>query len=697
MMKAGQRLKGLPVPRLATFFVLAAALGACCVAWLELREPPGSLPPGPETDPFERLRSIEVLVETESEAVSQLVSLLGDDDPKVRRDALFGLARLGTEAGGASEAVRLRLADGDPYVREYALSAFSRVCPDRDEAYAAAGRGLLDPVSAVRDRAGRVLRETGRNPIPAVGPMVASPSAEVRGHAAQMILILDPKCDYPEADKPLRILLKDADYTVRRQAVDAAVKRAAVEVDEVRDWLLSDDSGIVEAGLFAVDYLGLEREELLPELEMRIEQPPAVWSAGLLGGRQLAGKTVQEHYWQSMLAALALLKGAARPATAGLLRQIETTQAINRLQAAGVLLELGADRDAIVSLLLPMVAAGGEKHAAASLLARADPEAARRVAAPLIERYADDPQSIPLSDLDLLSGLAAALPDSVPLFTRLLEHRNEAERLLALHALRESGPAAASAVPDLVGFLARHASGSEAGRNAIWALGKIGPGAKGGVPVLLRILEESGQADRGDRKPYSWDDPRDDALWALARIGDASPRVLAALRRQLNRSQSNGADIETDDAVRLTALQALIALGAETQTAIPDILDALGDRAWFIRAEAVAALVRISADPERALDLLRKALDDENPFVRTAAAAALRELGPQALPAAGRLRSLADDGRNKTPNLVSALIRDGPIAGRQVFIPYGRGRELASFSVARAARWALAAIEPGGQ
>src|SRR5262249_28591417 len=163
--------------------------------------------------------------------------------------------------------------------------------------------------------------------------------------------------------------------------------------------------------------------------------------------------------------------------------------------------------------------------------------------------------------------------------------RNEAERLLALRALRESGPAAASAVPDLLGFLARHSSGSEAGREAIWALGKIGPGARGSVPVLLRILADSRQPDRGDREGYSWDDPRDDVMWALARIGDDSTQVLVALRRQSKPSQSDGGDAQSDS-LRLAALQALITLGAETRVALPDILDALGDRAWFIRVEA---------------------------------------------------------------------------------------------------------------
>src|SRR5262249_51390781 len=156
------------------------------------------------------------------------------------------------------------------------------------------------------------------------------------------------------------VLLKDADPAVRRQAVDAAVKRAIVDVEEVREWLLADDSRIVEAGLFVIDYLGPERDELLPALKMRIEQPPAVWSAELLGGRQLTER-IQEHYWQAMISALASLKGAACPAAAALLRQVETTQAIDRFQAAGVLLEINADHDAVVSLLLPMMASNGEK------------------------------------------------------------------------------------------------------------------------------------------------------------------------------------------------------------------------------------------------------------------------------------------------------------------------------------------------
>lgn len=182
-----ERHRGLPVPRFGTVCLLAAAISACGVAWIEIHPVSDSAAPSLQPlDPYEHLRSIDEIVENDPDAAASLVRLLADDDPRARSDALIGLSRLGSAASQTVEAVRERLADEAPAVRNHALAAFARVCPDRSEVCTVAARHLAGPPT-IRDTASRILREHGRDAIPALAEMLRSPSPSARELAAQLI------------------------------------------------------------------------------------------------------------------------------------------------------------------------------------------------------------------------------------------------------------------------------------------------------------------------------------------------------------------------------------------------------------------------------------------------------------------------------------------------------------------------------
>ena len=123
-----ERHRGLPVPRLGTVCLLASAISACWVAWVEIDPVVDSAAPSLQpVDPYEHLRSIDEIVENDPDAAARLVGLLSDDDPRTRADALIGLSRLGGAASQTVEAVRDRLSDEVPAVRNHALAAFARV------------------------------------------------------------------------------------------------------------------------------------------------------------------------------------------------------------------------------------------------------------------------------------------------------------------------------------------------------------------------------------------------------------------------------------------------------------------------------------------------------------------------------------------------------------------------------------------
>ncbi len=136
-------------------------------------------------------------------------------------------------------------------------------------------------------------------------------------------------------------------------------------------------------------------------------------------------------------------------------------------------------------------------------------------------------------------------------------------------ALPESG--ASELVPGLVALLGRQDDDPEF---AAWALGELGPEAKGAVPALIKCARESGHTSTVVRSlgrigsveavPYLVEvlergdiSTTDDATGALMQIGRAPPESMKALERLLDHS---------DEKVRTGARRVLRKLGEEGMT-----------------------------------------------------------------------------------------------------------------------------------
>ncbi len=162
-------------------------------------------------------------------------------------------------------------------------------------------------------------------------------------------------------------------------------------------------------------------------------------------------------------------------------------------------------------------------------------------------------------------------------------------------------------------------------RAAAFAIGRMGVLGVSAVPGLAkRVRDDSEPAVR---------DMAAQALGELVLAGgpEAGKRAWenagTILTRQLNK--------ETDARVKRSIVYALGAIGASAKPALPEIRDALRDKAPAVRQNAAWAMGRIGAGG----DELRRALADDEPLVRRDAAQALghlaRTLGRKATSDAG--------------------------------------------------------------
>jgi HEAT repeat protein len=216
------------------------------------------------------------------------------------------------------------------------------------------------------------------------------------------------------------------------------------------------------------------------------------------------------------------------------------------------------------------------------------------------------------------------------------------------------------------------------------ALGLIGPKAKHVVPLLLRLTEPKSRFPHDltcacaavaiepdnplavermlDRLPPEHG-PFDDDDWALLRTAmvRAGARSRPAIPVLIEMVQDSSRDQEN-------AARTLATFGPEAESAIPALLDPLGDRWSYLRPEAIAALGQIASaesapllaglenpDAEArsgvvevlghfpdALPLITKALDDPSARVRLAALRSLAKLEGSAEPAIPQIRALLE-------------------------------------------------------
>jgi HEAT repeat protein len=553
-----------------------------------------------------------------------------------------------------------RLADESWRVR---TAAVERIAAGADPG--AALPGLLGMLSAgpnvgAREAAARAMARAGGAAVPALVERLGGADPDLRQAAAAVLGEIADR----RAAPALTARLADADPNVRAAAADALGKiggRDAVEA--LRAAVDSDDATLRLSALEALFQLRASLappvlERLLADRTLRRPALRHLGASADAGAIPLIARGLRDPSRSVRDAALAALgQQRSRQAAGALVPLLEEARALARRDpglsdawAAG----LASDEPFVAAGALAAVAAAGDPRHAPAMLRLAEDEHHRALVEEALDALPPGPE------------LRAALAGALPALGQLA-------RLTALAALARLGSPAA------VESLVREASDPEAyaQAEAIAALGRLVDAR--GVAPLAGLLGDDASRAAGL------------ASSALVRIALSGPEgraaVVAALRDRAGADPSAAlyrAVGAVGDAEDLALLQAGLLAGAAAHRAaaaaaigalarrgllrgpVPELVTALGDRAWPVRAAAARALSDAAGAgragrggpggggvPADALAALRAALADPEPGVRAAGAEALGAAGRAE--DAGLLAALAGDPGAPPQVVVAAL------------------------------------------
>jgi HEAT repeat protein len=249
-------------------------------------------------------------------------------------------------------------------------------------------------------------------------------------------------------------------------------------------------------------------------------------------------------------------------------------------------------------------------------------------------------------------------------------------QLLAATVLASIGPDGAEAVPALTKLI--HSKDPHTSREALLALGSIGPQAKQSSAEVIAVLNDSKSADRAA------------AAFALGKM--KSPDAVAPLKAVLEKTE--------DPTLQLSTATALLEIDPHEQNlhlALPKLSMALNARHHDLRIEAAAAIGRIGPPARPTLHALRRALKDDHPDVRTEVLLAMAAIGPESRPAVPDIVAQLDDPSPEMREVVChALGRIGHGATEAVpalqKLSHSRNRDERTDAL-----WALVLIAPDAE
>jgi HEAT repeat protein/WD40 repeat protein len=405
----------------------------------------------------------------------ELARLLRNKDPRLRRDAVEDLEKLGPAA--VPDLLRA-LRDKDSSVRRVAARGFGRVHPEARSAIGPLLKTLKDPDMRVRIEAARSLylieeRQAGR---------ALRVLEEALGHRDSQVRLAATKAlgeVYFGAAPLLCRALKDESPAVRRQAAKLLVSRARERgVAPALTAALNDRDNQVRVS--AAD--GLFRTRLLPKGLVRA-------LAGALKDRD-----VQVRRYAARL--LFFIGGARwlektdRPtklAVRELHEALKDKDNLVRVSAAGALLHIDWSDETVIP---PLIAALKDKDnevrkRAAGTLAWIGPRAKAAIRNLIATLQGPGDSSVVAA-----TALAKIGPASVPELVKIL--KKNGHHLLAISALFEMGPKAEGAAPILIEVLKDRSNPYRA--FVAETLAHLGPKAKGAVSVLIAILKDGKEA-----------------------------------------------------------------------------------------------------------------------------------------------------------------------------------------------------------
>jgi HEAT repeat protein len=469
------------------------------------------------------------------------------------------------------------------------------------------GIGMPGPVLA--------LRRIGQPAVAAVVPLLKSEEAVVRFQAAGVLSGMR-KGDAAEALPQIQAAMEaerglPGGQMIIFEELTAAFVNHGGDIEKITagviDLLKNDDEGVRFRAARMIARIGRKAAPAVPKLIELLNDPKA---------------TVQS----AAIEALAAIGPDAKDAVIELAKKVEGDDVNLGREAARALRMFGPGAAPAVPALAKALDSNDQNMCidAANTLAAIGPEAVSAVDS--LAKHLIDENTRREERLALLQAIAAIGPpakDAIPSVAKLLADKEIAVRVAAIETLGKIGGGNADAARKLAEQLKDLRNTPFAVQNAVLrALAGMGARAQS-VAADVKAYQEQTK----DSASKVWAAA---ALTAMGADADANARiVLTAIKDSAPTART----------ARGAAIEAAEYLGERARPGVPDLIEALKDRA--VRDRAARTLGRLGAVARDAIPPLTDLLKDPDRAMRRAAAEALGAMGPEAVVAAPKLRELA--------------------------------------------------------
>ncbi|MHC4355248.1 MAG: HEAT repeat domain-containing protein, partial [Planctomycetota bacterium] len=588
-------------------------------------------------------------------SLSELIGALDDQDFQTRIKAVYHLGYMGPKAEPAVPALVDALSE--ERLRESILHSLANIGTGAGEAIPALIKAITEYAPACRWMAAEALAKIGDKAVPELKKSTESENIYLRIWC-NAALAKQHGGDSTNL-RYLAQLMKSADKKTAGEAVSALTMLGPISKPVVPDLVEALEHSSVPRKHIAsaLARMGKDARPAVPELAKLLQdtdlmtRADAIYALSQIGGPDIA-PTVP------------LLIQALKTHDA-----THTAMASNvRSKAATALGKTGPDaRPAIPALV---IALGDEdervRESAAKAISEIDPTDLRGVPA-LVEAMSDESGRVRSAAAQSLLKIGPVNREVVLAFIRVADDNWKSVTQASDEFFRLLGPQHGYAVPDLVEMLKIPNERSQ--RNAITALGRIGPAAAPAAPYILESMKNpnleaicSGAiakigADPGVTVPGLIEllkdkHRRSSAALALERIGPAAHRAIPALEDCVEQSNST------------TFPRALLAIDSESRKAVETLVriseSAYVPDQWSEQPDAHYLLIKYGHDKAEHFKRLVAALENSNSRIRLSAAAYLGRLRAEAHEAGESLvRKLKDNDPEVRAEAAHALLLTG--------------------------------------
>ncbi len=526
-------------------------------------------------------------------AVSQLAGLLDDDSPLVRATAARSLGQIGPAASASSTALLGKLeSDESTLVRANAAGALGRIGSSTPETIQVLTKTATDPAERVAASSLRALNQLNvdaEKVIPLLVKLLADPRPNVASAATNSLADIG-KPAVPALSKA--VLDKRSRYwaVLALSDMGAAAKPATGVLADALDEASADVQ--VEI-LLTLANIGPDAKEsiakIVPSLSSKYEgvRYAATFAVAQIGVKDRAAEQALETNASSSDAFLKLISSWA-------LAKLNPRNPLHGARAIRALISSLASKDPRLQQAASMAA--GELELGPAAIPQLLPN--------IFSAFKSSNEDVRESAVAALSNALSKVP-AEPVLERAME--NPQLRQMALRVVERLGPRAKGIVPVISKALDDSASSIR--RDAALALAAIGPAASESVPALVERLKD-------DAPEVRWS-----ATYALGSIGRDAADAKEPLRAIVG---------GTDESIKPITAWALAQLSPRDPTVateiVPVLIQALRSTRIDDRLRSANALGQLGKQAASALGELEYASRDPNPSVRRAATTATNQI-----------------------------------------------------------------------